>query len=406
MKIPILILFFVLIAGNTFAQTDSLPFQNGINVPQSDLQLSDQTAHIDPEDSVSVLDASKFQLEKFDKRLSFLEGKIANLQEVNSALEGTFNSLNLQVVGVKSELDKSINKFSNLEKQIVSNTAENEQLTSKISLIQKENIKLEKHNDALMNSLISLEENYREDATNFSIYRKNLDDTLKRTLQKIKTNSAYIKKEFDKLDDKIVSESTINNNKISKINQNIVKQQYIISAVIIVIIFSIIILYFVRKKITEQQNNLIIDMHDLRKSLEEKEMAHDQKLTELIEEQLKVQNSCNVVTEQKQDHTFTLKVADEIVRIQKNLSNMDSKTKGLKQLNASVRRIQDNFAANGYELVEMLGNPYSEGMKVQANFVPDDSLEEGQEIISRIIKPQVNYHGVMIQAAQIEVSQG
>ena len=406
MKIPILILFFVLIAGNTFAQTDSLPVQNGINVPQSDLQLSDQTAHIDPEDSVSVLDASKFQLEKFDKRLSFLEGKIANLQEVNSALEGTFNSLNLQVVGVKSELDKSINKFSNLEKQIVSNTAENEQLTSKISLIQKENIKLEKHNDALMNSLISLEENYREDATNFSIYRKNLDDTLKRTLQKIKTNSAYIKKEFDKLDDKIVSESTINNNKISKINQNIVKQQYIISAVIIVIIFSIIILYFVRKKITEQQNNLIIDMHDLRKSLEEKEMAHDQKLTELIEEQLKVQNSCNVVTEQKQDHTFTLKVADEIVRIQKNLSNMDSKTKGLKQLNASVRRIQDNFAANGYELVEMLGNPYSEGMKVQANFVPDDSLEEGQEIISRIIKPQVNYHGVMIQAAQIEVSQG
>ena len=100
------------------------------------------------------------------------------------------------------------------------------------------------------------------------------------------------------------------------------------------------------------------------------------------------------------------KVADEIIRIQKNLTRMDEKTKGLKQLAASVKRIQDNFAANGYEIVEMLGKEYNEGMKVSANFIPDDNLEAGQQIITRIIKPQVNYKGVMIQSAQIEVSQG
>lgn len=85
---------------------------------------------------------------------------------------------------------------------------------------------------------------------------------------------------------------------------------------------------------------------------------------------------------------------------------MDEKTKGLKQLSASVKRIQDNFASNGYELVEMLGKPYKEGMKVTANFIPSEDIEKGKEIITRIIKPQVNYQGIMIQSAQIEVSLG
>ncbi|HCO68944.1 MAG TPA: hypothetical protein DIT04_14465, partial [Dysgonomonas sp.] len=106
------------------------------------------------------------------------------------------------------------------------------------------------------------------------------------------------------------------------------------------------------------------------------------------------------------DHSLALKVADEIVRIQKNLNQMDSNTKGLKQLSASVKRIQDNFAANGYELVEMLGKEYNEGMKVVANFIPSEDLEKGKQIITRIIKPQVNFNGKMIQPAQIEVSVG
>ena len=84
---------------------------------------------------------------------------------------------------------------------------------------------------------------------------------------------------------------------------------------------------------------------------------------------------------------------------------MDDNTKGLKQLNSSVQRIQDNFAANGYELVEMLGKDYSEGMKATVNFIQDEDYEAGKRIITRIIKPQVNYKGTMIQTAQIEVTE-
>jgi len=106
------------------------------------------------------------------------------------------------------------------------------------------------------------------------------------------------------------------------------------------------------------------------------------------------------------DHSLALKVADEIIRIQQNISNMDAETKGLKQLAASVKRIQANFEGNGYEIVDMLNKPYDAGMKVTANFKPDENLKPDEQIITRIIKPQVNFKGVMIQSAQIEVSQG
>ena len=105
------------------------------------------------------------------------------------------------------------------------------------------------------------------------------------------------------------------------------------------------------------------------------------------------------------DHSLTLKVADEIVKIEMNLSRMDVNIKGYKQLSRGVQRIKDNFKANNYEIVDMLGKPYQAGMKAAVTFVTDEKLEPGQQIISRIIKPQINYKQVMIQAAEIEVSQ-
>lgn len=143
-----------------------------------------------------------------------------------------------------------------------------------------------------------------------------------------------------------------------------------------------------------------------RKEIDNSNMRLDGKLVDILESQLSIIDRQNASNGQEEDHTLTLKVADELVRIQKNLARMDSKTKGLKQLSLSVARIGDNFSSNGYEIVDMLDMPYREGMKVTANFVLDEGLEAGQQIITRIIKPQVNYQGVMIQSAQIEVSQG
>jgi outer membrane murein-binding lipoprotein Lpp len=137
--------------------------------------------------------------------------------------------------------------------------------------------------------------------------------------------------------------------------------------------------------------------------MEEETIQLDNKLIEVLSKQSVI--SLPTTDNGEMDHSLTLKVADEITKIEMNLSRMDESIKGYKQLSKGVQRIKDNFRANDYEIVDMLGKPYKQGMKAAVTFVTDENLEPGQQIISRIIKPQVNYKQKMIQAAQIEVSQ-
>lgn len=136
--------------------------------------------------------------------------------------------------------------------------------------------------------------------------------------------------------------------------------------------------------------------------MQEDSVKLDNQMLALMEKQM---NATSTIVSTEADHSLALKVADEIVRIELNLSRMDASVKGYKQLSKAVERIKNNFQANGYEIIDMLGKPYNEGMKVVANFVPDETLKEGEQIITGVTKPQINYNGKMIQSAQITVSQ-
>lgn len=138
--------------------------------------------------------------------------------------------------------------------------------------------------------------------------------------------------------------------------------------------------------------------------MQEESVRLDSQLLDIVQKQLDA-SAVPGKAAGEPDHSLALKVADEIVRIELNMSRMDASIKGYKQLAKAVERIKDNFKANGYDIVDMLGKPYNEGMKVAANFVTDEDLEEGKQIITGITRPQINYNGKMIQAAQITVSQ-
>lgn len=122
---------------------------------------------------------------------------------------------------------------------------------------------------------------------------------------------------------------------------------------------------------------------------------------------LQFQSKQSIVDSKEPDHSLALKVASEVNLIERNINLMDSKTKGLKQLQASVGKLKDNLSANGYEMPQLLGKQFHQGMKViVTSSIPDENLEKGSEIISKILIPQVNYQDKMIQTAQIEVSVG
>ena len=69
-------------------------------------------------------------------------------------------------------------------------------------------------------------------------------------------------------------------------------------------------------------------------------------------------------------------------------------------------RLEEEFNENGYEIIDLLGKTWNDGLTVDARFVPSDDLKPGEEIITKIIKPQINFKGVLIKAAEIEVSTG
>ncbi len=182
-------------------------------------------------------------------------------------------------------------------------------------------------------------------------------------------------------------------------------------AIVIVVILAVVAYCLLRRikkgstsidKIGKAQDAL----QEAQKKLQEDSVQLDNKLLELLEKQISSSSaSAPASSSSEVDHSLALKVADEIVRIEMNLSRMDTSIKGYKQLSKAVERIKNNFLANGYEIVDMLGKPYNDGMRVTANFVPDDTLAVGEQKITSITKPQVNYNGKMIQAAQITVSQ-
>lgn len=107
----------------------------------------------------------------------------------------------------------------------------------------------------------------------------------------------------------------------------------------------------------------------------------------------------------EEDHALIRSLADRITFMEMTLFKMDPSVRGYKHLKRSIAQMKDNLAANGYEIVEMLGKPFHEGMKATVSFEDDDTLEPGTRIITNIIKPQINYRGEMIQASQISVSQ-
>jgi regulator of replication initiation timing len=107
------------------------------------------------------------------------------------------------------------------------------------------------------------------------------------------------------------------------------------------------------------------------------------------------------------DHALALKLAGEINTMERNISRMNEDTKGLKQLKRSVETLKDNLAAKGYDVPKLLGKEFHEGMKVIViNSILDEGMDKGAEVITKVITPQVNYNGKMIQAAQIEVTVG
>jgi hypothetical protein len=283
-----------------------------------------------------------------------------------------------------------------------------------ISYAQKENFNAESSVQVLKTEISGINKqlgNLTKDMESNGSASKQNENNISQIKKSLKSLSNNVNTINRSLDIKITQTGKRNENQIDELGGDLERSRlYWIIASLSILVLGFIMYIFISKRIKSSQTDVEIQIKKTKKSLEEESLKLDNKLIEVLETQLKVQreesNNRQITTNEKLDHTLALKVADEIVRMQKNISRMDADIKGLKPLEKGIERIQANFEANGYKMVNLLNSEFDERMNIDViNFVEDDNLETGKKIISKIIKPQVNFNGILIQRAQVEVSQ-
>lgn len=237
----------------------------------------------------------------------------------------------------------------------------------------------------------------------------NLNTSIDSLSQLIQTNSQNIVTNSKELGTKIQETGQKADTQIAQLDSSVEKNRlYWIIATLVTLLLGGLVYWLLGKRIKSSKTDVETQIRNTKASLEEESVKLDNKLVEVLAKQLDVIKADQEATPQANgnDHSLVLKVADRLTAMETNHYRMDPNTKGLKQLIRAVKSIKENYLASGYEIVEMIGQEYKEGLNVTANFIPSDQIEPGKRVITRIIKPQVNFNGKMIQAAQIEVSVG
>lgn len=206
-------------------------------------------------------------------------------------------------------------------------------------------------------------------------------------------------------------DATDNNVRNVRINQDQLQSRTLYGVIVVIVVFVIIgcVVYWLTKRI-KSGTSTIGDVRRAQEALQtaqtkmqEESVKLDNQLLAIVQKQLDASSASKITGEP--DHSLVVKLANEIARIETNLSKMDKSVRGYKQLVQAKDRMINNVRANGYEIISLLGQDYNDGMQFPARFVPDESLPEGKRIITGMIKMQVNYNGKMIQPAEIVVSQ-
>lgn len=261
-------------------------------------------------------------------------------------------------------------------------------------------------NETMKDSIVSKKELYKALHVQDKQYQQKIDELVRifqnkelvtyNKIQELKTELKFTQLSLDSIKNQSIS----NDKNIIALGISLSqKQQY----GLLIIGFSLIMLLIVYIILNKRRVADTLKLAEKQNEIFEKQIYDGQQLAIWLSKEVSNVTQQTLV---ELDHTFAKRVADEIVRFTTNLSRMDDSIKGYKQLSASVRKLEQTLNANGYELEDLLNKHYNSGMNIEASIIFDSNLKNGESVITRIIKPQINYKGKLIQAAQVEVSQG
>tara|TARA_Y100000310_G_C20697057_1_gene826429 strand:+ start:89 stop:1384 length:1296 start_codon:yes stop_codon:yes gene_type:complete len=383
-----------------------------LNKMISDLEILIQTNQSLENEKIHQLEKSiTNQSTNFDDKVKNIHSTIEQIKgELNSSVTELENNVNSNVTNSNSQFEELKSTINSLSDSL---------LTTASSIYRMK--QQDSFDEAFLKARLVLGQN-QEFEWNSKRYSTNCPDESKTPplVFEIESIKESLKEKSKELDNAIV----IANNQIATLDEYIDKVNaesiskiqslddtisdrtlYWIIAILILLLILVAVFFFLKSKVSEQQDSLST-VKDIQGKLEKETIQLDTKLIRILEQKLEVAQQQPQQTKEV-DHSLPIKLSEEIHRMRKRLITMpDECEREKKVLSRRLESLEEKLNDMGYEIVNLEGQTFNEGMTVEARFIPDENLKDGEEIITRVIKPQINYKDTLIQAAQVEVAQG
>lgn len=305
-----------------------------------------------------------------------------------------------------SDLDFKLEQTINIIRFIEShNDSMFKKLVNKNSILIKRNKVLSESIEKISNELLLNKRKIQQISTSID----ELDTFKEKQIAKNDSLNQNIKSINDSLSflNSNISDVKINTeNQIEDIHFKISRNTFYWMIIIFIVIMITTILFFLmKKKLSITNKNMFDQIESTKRNLDREFIKLDSKLIEILENQISVIK--NDKKEEKEiDHSLPIQVGLEIYRMRKRIKYMPEDTKGINALKNALERLEDEFNVKGYEIIDLLNKQFNDGLTVEAKFFPSQKLKPGEQIITKIIKPQINYKGKLIHQAKIEVTEG
>ena len=321
-----------------------------------------------------------------------------SLSDINEELNSQINSINSSLEQIKDELTNNINTLSDSLLTTANSILIMKEQNSFKRAFEEARLKLGPNMDFVYNG-----KTYKTDYENEATPSPTIE-AIRKIDKKIDELNAVI----DKAESQIVTLDMLgkdSKSRIQTLNKTITDRTlYWIIVILIVLIIVISIFLVLKSKVTEQKDSLSL-VKGAQEKLENKSIQLDVKLIQVLEQKLEAANLEPQAVDEA-DHSLPLTMGNEIHRMRNRLKTMDESSHAVKVLNNRLERLEEVIKDKGYEIIDLKGKPFNDGMTVHARFVPDSNLKDGESKITRVIKPQINFKRKLIQAAEVEVSQG
>lgn len=358
--------------------------------------------------------ALETRMERRDSDREALGRDVDRMQEDMARLQGTKDELQDTVSGIllsQEELEGKLGDISQALTSLQKKYEEYSARTGEIQAVKAEMAELDQAvtaiNDSLNRLSTRMDTDLEKTAERMHELEQGLEDQISELTQKISFTDEGLADRLEQTDsglrelDKLLEERTLMAGAVG-------------IAAVLAGVTGMLLGLATRRRFKKYRLGLEQRVKDLALEFQEQQTHQDSRLAELMENLAAFMpepgkdpaSGESRVSGAEMDHSLAISLGNELYRMIKKIKDLPEEDSTAEELKASLNRVYRAYNQKGYQIVDLEGKPYKEKMDARAEFILTPELLPGEQIVYRVIKPQIKYGESTVQKAEIEVLVG